>query len=348
MRVIPPIAITPAMLTSSTATEPLAPADYAAGTTYANGDLIKNPVDGYLYESIQSANTGNTPAVSPLFWQQLGYAEPAWAVGTNYGLNATVSYNHRIWQSLIAGNLGNQPDISPDKWSDVGATNKWRCFDILRNSVTVGASPLTIVVAPGTRFDTLALLGMTADTVRVRVKVSGVTLYDVTTDLVTRFVANWYEYFYAGFVNQQSVLALNLPISAVAIVTIDLTRATGKCAIGSVVLGMGVSLGVTQFNPQSDVLNFSTITRDTFGNSVLVPRRNVPKSQQRVLAQAVDVDRIRYVRNLLNATPAVWAGLDDASEDYFEALLILGIYKQFTIDLSYPAQAVLTLELEEV
>jgi hypothetical protein len=54
------------------------------------------------------------------------------------------------------------------------------------------------------------------------------------------------------------------------------------------------------------------------------------------------------VRSLLNAVPAVWAGLTDDTEDYFPSLLILGIYKQFSIALTSASKATITLELEEV
>lgn len=40
----------------------------------------------------------------------------AWGRGTNYALDATVSYLGGAWRSLQANNLGNQPDISPLWW----------------------------------------------------------------------------------------------------------------------------------------------------------------------------------------------------------------------------------------
>ena len=45
---------------------------YSGGTTYAQGDSASD--GGHLYASLQSSNTGNTPASSPTFWQDLGIA----------------------------------------------------------------------------------------------------------------------------------------------------------------------------------------------------------------------------------------------------------------------------------
>lgn len=43
--------------------------DYAAGTTYAAGDIVAS--SGINYKSLQSSNTGNTPASSPTYWQAI-------------------------------------------------------------------------------------------------------------------------------------------------------------------------------------------------------------------------------------------------------------------------------------
>ena len=63
MRVIPPLTITAAMLTSSSATEPWAPSAYAGGTTYAFGDVVSVAADFTIYESLAAGNVGNTPNI---------------------------------------------------------------------------------------------------------------------------------------------------------------------------------------------------------------------------------------------------------------------------------------------
>jgi hypothetical protein len=129
---------------------------------------------------------------------------------------------------------------------------------------------------------------------------------------------------------------------------VPIPRASGMVACGGLIIGSQVYLGETQFNAQSDALNFSRIDRDNFGNSVLVQRRTVPKTVQTVWAEKALTNRLRDTRSLLNAIPALWSGLDDSSSAYFEAVLILGVYKQWTIGLDHPNHVVQTLELEEV
>ena len=110
--------------------------------------------DFAIYESLAGSNTGNTPASSPLWWRAIGPTETAYNPATTYALGDTVysAAAHRCYESLAAGNLGNPLPVLPEtettKWIDVGPTNRWAMFDLSRNTQTVAASPLTVVVAP--------------------------------------------------------------------------------------------------------------------------------------------------------------------------------------------------------
>ena len=70
-RLLPPVAFTDAVVTSTNVPEATLTA-YAGGTTYGLGDRVGEfaEVDGApqaIYESLQASNTGNTPASSPLW-----------------------------------------------------------------------------------------------------------------------------------------------------------------------------------------------------------------------------------------------------------------------------------------
>jgi hypothetical protein len=78
MIVVPPFAVSDASLTSSTVSEPHAPADYNSGTTYAAGAFVTDATTKIVYLSLQSSNTANTPSSSPLYWTAVGYKEVAY------------------------------------------------------------------------------------------------------------------------------------------------------------------------------------------------------------------------------------------------------------------------------
>jgi hypothetical protein len=140
----------------------------------------------------------------------------------------------------------------------------------------------------------------------------------------------------------------DLPPYVAGVVTVTFTRAAGDVTVGGLILGTSVYVGDTQYNAESDALNFSTVERDEFGNSQLIPRRTVPKTNQTLFCTKERVNRIIKVREEQNAVPALWSGLDDDTDGYFESLLILGYYRRFTVSLDHPDVAVISLELEEV
>ncbi len=304
MRVIPPLTITAAMLTSSTAPEP-------------------------------------------------GSGEAEWSSGTTYGLGDTVilAATHRKYESVAVSNLNNPPaSDAGTKWIDAGPTNRWASLDLLRDTATVfPASPGTVVITPGQRIDSLALVGLVADSVTVTVTVSAVVKYTHTEDLSTREVLNWYDYFYAPFSSKAAVALFDLPPYTNGVITVTVTRATGSPKLGGIVMGLSAYLGRTLHDAESVALNFSSVDRDFAGNvATMIQRRTVPKTVQKVRCSKSQVNKIIAVRETLNAVPALWSGLDDSDSGYFEALLILGFYRTFTVNMDQPNEALVTLELEEI
>lgn len=303
MKVIPPIAITDVMLTSSTAAEP-------------------------------------------------GPGETLWNVGTSYTVGQTcyLATTHKTYECLVA-NTGFSPDVNltgtSPKWLETGSTNRWAMFDTLRNTATTVASPLTVVIALNQRIDSLALVGLIGTNATIAMTVGATTVYSYTTSLTLRNTITWSSYYFGTFGQQKALVKFDIPPYASAVLTITITGTTVAC--GGVILGTAVDIGRVQYNPVSSALNFSRIDRDTFGNATLIQRRSVPRTDQTLMADKTSVNKIIEVREALNAIPALWSGLDDNDTDgYFDAILIFGIYKEFSINLSYPLHVKISLQLEEI
>ena len=64
----------------------------------------------------------------------------------------------------------------------------------------------------------------------------------------------------------------------------------------------------------------------------MVQRRNVPKTIQQIMVAKSRINKIRILRDALAGTPAVWSALTDSADDYFDAFLIIGFYKKFSIN----------------
>lgn len=282
--------------------------------------------------------------------------EATYSAGATYALGATVisTTTHRVYESLQASNTGNAlpvpPETQTDWWIETGVTNRWAALDSARNTQSVGASPMVVVIAPGARINSVAVMGMEADTLRIEMINDSVVVYDKSFDLKLRRVRDGYEYCFKPFGLQPSVLQFDLPPFFAAQVRVTLTRATGSVKLGSVVVGNYIYLGAMQQGAENDALNFSTIDRDLYGTAALVPRRTLPVTTQTCIIEKQHVTDLLDARVRLNAVPAVWSGLDDlGSNDWFEAFLILGIYKRFSINSQHSeSHALVTLNLEEI
>jgi len=257
------------------------------------------------------------------------------------------STNHVLYTSAQAGNTGHALTDTA-WWTPAGPSNARAAFDLYRNTPTVAPLSFTVVITPGQRVDGFAALGLAADSVRVIVNDGVSNQYDTTVSMGTREVFDWYDYFFAPFTARESVALFDLPPYYQAVITVTVTAASGNAECGALVFGMQEYLGVCVAGAESDVINFSSVDRDAAGNSIMTPRRNAPRTVNEVRMEAARLNKIRSVRDALNATPAVWFGIDDTGHDYFDALLILGFYRRFVVDLRDQDTPILSLELEEV
>lgn len=353
MQVIPPVLITDAKLTSSTIPEAVA-ATYSGATPYGVGDLAgAASVYGSpqtVWRSKQAANTGNAQ-VEGAWWTEAGIVYPVYNSGSSCGIGGIVTdlANHDLYESLIASNTGHAPSDT-DSWKYIGKTNRWRMFDYTRSEKSSVPLQMTIVFAPGKRINSFALAGMVANSYSLTITsvTGGGTVYSKSGSLNTRNTQTWSDYFFGEFGTMPSTVYFDIPPYSDCIVTLVLTATSGNVQLGAIVVGTYVYLGATQYTSSSDVLNFSTIDRDIDGNAILTQRRNVPKTRSTVWCNKNKVNKAIEVREHLNATPAIWYGIDDQTDGYFEALSILGIYKGFEINVDMPENAILSIELEQI
>lgn len=80
MRIVRPVTVADANLTSSSVAETVAV--YAGGTTYALNDLVRVESTHHVYKSLQNANTGHSPTAepaTPVWWLDMG-ATNRWAM----------------------------------------------------------------------------------------------------------------------------------------------------------------------------------------------------------------------------------------------------------------------------
>lgn len=242
------------------------------------------------------------------------------------------------------------PEDNPTKWQDIGPTNKWTMFDTMRSSPTISASTIELTFTPGKRVDSLALLGLKSSKLTIEMKVGGDTVYGpVEKGMSVRLTTTWRQYFFGEFKLIPSFVVLDLPMYAGAVIYVTIENDSGSVEVSAAVIGAKTYLGQTQYDTVSDSLNFSRIDRDEFGNSLLKQRRTIPKVNANLMSGKSLTPILANVREQLNAQPALWSSLDDNyTDDYFNTLLIYGIYRRFEIDIGSPTFTRVNLELEEM
>ncbi len=389
--VIPPItgtstAITPAMLTSSTAAEPSGSESvYSAATAYAVGAAVIGATDHRSYESLQGGTpqvvtiTNASPGVvtwtshgfaagTPVLFTTTGALPTGLVAGTVYYVSGpttnafsvaatvggaainTSSAGSGVHTALANPNKNHTPGAvgSEEFWLDVGASNRWKMFDLLRNDATEAASPLVVEITPGAYCNAIGMVDLVADSVLVEVLSGATVIYSELIDLSARIVVDWYDYYYAPFSYKTRLALFDLPPRIAGKVRLTLTRASGNVRCGRTILGASVYLGSTQHGAESDELNFSVITRNEQGETYLDPRRSIPKTTQTIWCEKAQVDKVRAARKALNAVPAFYSWLSDRTDGYFEAGVTVGVYKRFSIAAEHPTMAIISLETEEV
>lgn len=314
MRVVPPITINDARLVSSSAAEPTAGSPstesvWNSGATYGLGALVISTSTHRQYESLQAANTNNPLPVLP-------ETETAW-------------------------------------WIDVGATNKWAMFDLNRNTQTESASPLTVVISPGERINSVGLSRLEGTSLTITMDSAAgspsVNYYTHTEQLVVRdaLVENWFDWFFGAFISKTEVARFDLPPFASSQLTVSIVNTGGPAACGGLVIGRAKHIGQAQRDAQLDLLQFSVITRDPFGEATLIPRRSIPTAEHRILIPAGSVQAVYDLLVSLDAVPALWSAADDADHVLFAPLLIFGIYRNASFKAADP-DSELSLKLEEI
>ncbi|WP_257554152.1 hypothetical protein [Sphingobium sp. CFD-2] len=231
--------------------------------------------------------------------------QPAWTIGTTYPFGARVIHANRQWESVVVGNLGHEPAADSTQWMDIGPTNRWAMFDEALGTLTEAAGSIVVTLDPAQPVDSLALLDVTAATVRVQAPG-----YDRT--IVPAGVSG-------------AAMFLDLPATAAAI-TITVSGA-GSVSVGTLLMGSLVGLGVTGASPSAGINDFSRKETDEFGDAAVVERAWAKRMEARALLRtdAVDLvfDRIATVRG----RPCLWIGAEGV-----EALSIYGFFKDFSVE----------------
>lgn len=307
MKILKPHVITDAMLTRTTVPEP----DDGDGTAwsgkvaYAEGAVVYIPATHLRYRAV--------------------VAIPAPTTGTNPPPSDT--------------------SVSPAKWIGLGATNRWRMFDNVVGTATVGVSPLTVVLRPGSTSGVavLELVGRSASVV-MKDRPGGIEVYRRDVELDGTAIESFFDWFFSDYVGLTDFVLTDLPSQfGTCELTLEVENSGAAAEVGVYKPGLVVDIGETQYGASVGILDFSRKERDAFGNVGVTERAFSKRANFSVLTEKINFNRIFRTLASLRATPCIYIGTELPG---YQPFLIYGFYKDFTIDVPYPTHNLCSIEVE--
>lgn len=271
---------------------------------------------------------------------------PAWASGTTYAVGDYVirTATHRVYRRLLAGAGTTAPESDALNWLDVGATNRWRCFDQSNTTTTTHAGTITYTITPGVVVGAVAFVNATAASITVEVSdpVDGV-IYSKTVDMqAPPTSADWFSYVFDPINTKTLAIFEGLPSYRTGVINITVTAASGNASLGVLLLGsmLHVGMGVRQ-GAQLSVTDYSRKEQDDFGNYTIVRRGFSKKASYDAIMDNADIDRIIAALADLRSIACLWIG-----SARYESSVIYGFYKDFSVVIAYVNHSQVSLSIE--
>jgi len=294
-------------------------AEYAGGTTYAAGDIVK----------VSTASDGITQI--PVM----------------------------RYESLQAGNVGNYPPDNSDPtssdsaWKCLGGTNRWKWADSYLNTQTAAdgteatdAGKIVMTLDAG-RCDTVAVFGCTGTKITFELSNPTEGVIDTTeVDLPTAEVeGTWWDYFFAEITYDHDVIH-SFPIYHVGSLEVTIEHAVSGLypACGYIVLGQSVDIGTTEFGAKTGAADYSKKSTDEDGRVYLAVGASAKYMDIDLSIDNADYDRVQSILTGLRGRATVFLA-NNAGIDY-DALKILGFVADFGLVLKGPVHSACELEIK--
>lgn len=259
---------------------------------------------------------------------------------------------HRIYECLVAhtsSDSSGAPNLNTTgatpKWLNIAPTNQWAMFDDKIGTITILASPLTIVLNPGP-IGGLALLELVGRAAEISLKdqTDGVEVYNRIIDLDGTIITSFFDWFFEEFRQETDLTLTDIPSQFFnGELTISVTSTAGNVACGVAHVGKVTALGSTQQGANIGIISYSVKQTDAFGNLTIVKRQNSKRASLKMLVDKSEFSRIYRTLASVDSVLCIYIATESPG---FTPLIIYGIWRDFSIDVAYENYLLTSLELE--
>jgi hypothetical protein len=273
-----------------------------------------------------------------------GAADPNYSPATSYtlGQRAYLPDDGITYECVQAPALDQYPPTSPLYWMRAEPSNRWAMWDAEISTATQVAGNLTATIAVPGRFNGAGFFGLAGDSISlVQKSAGGATLWSATTALKSN-PSGWSSYFFEPRTQVRAAVFVDLVPSVGS--TLEITIAGSSTACAAVVLGNTFDLGAAQYGASSSLISYSRKETSSSGVQTLRKGRSSKRASITLEQPRAQYNAASAVLEALDAVPAVYIGVPESGD--YEPLTILGFYRDFQVEVSYPNHHICSLEIE--
>ena len=253
-----------------------------------------------------------------------------------------------LYESLQDSNTNHDPSTETSWWLPLGKVNRWRMFDdFVSGSVSTATDEIEVTVAlPSVAV--VALFGIIADQVVVSHLDSGGTVhYSDTYQLYdsANLPSTWYDFYFAPFMERSTTLIakLNYPTLYGESVKVGIQKTGSTVTCGKMIVGYAADIGVTQWEPQIQIMDFSKYQTDSFGRTTVTQGAVTKLIQAQLWVSDLLIDAV--VSKLEEIRGIVCVFDLNTSHSDIDSLRLNGYYRDAYVVMPGKNQSLLSIEI---
>jgi hypothetical protein len=239
--------------------------------------------------------------------------------------------------------IGTAPVTNSSYWIRSGSTNRWSMHDSSVSSQTSNVTSIANVYQTYGLIDSVALLNISAATIQVTMTdaTDGLIYNKTYSGIANENIIDMYSWYFEPIVRITDLSITDMPQYAGTSIAVTLTDTGSTVLCGACVIGKVLDIGYTQYGMGLGIQDYSIKQRDSFGNYSILERAYNKRVTMSIMILKSKVDAIINILSSYRALPTVYIGSNE-----YNSSIVLGFYKDFNVEISYPELSLCTIEIE--